>query len=240
MGRRRKEAFDFQQFRVQHDRCAMKVGTDGVLLGAWVSVAGVTRALDVGTGSGVIALILAQRTRGLAHVDGVEMREADALQAQENVAASPWPHAVTIHNGRVQDFTGHAPYDLLVCNPPFFSNSFLPPTVARQQVRHTQTLTANDLLLAAARLLQPDGRLAVILPTREGDACNQLAQAAGWHLVRTLAFFSRPGKAQERWLIEWSRKPASAQAQELYLYEDDTPAWSKDYRALTQDLYLPG
>jgi tRNA1Val (adenine37-N6)-methyltransferase len=240
MGNRRKEAFDFQRFRVNHDRCAMKVGTDAVLLGAWVSVAGVTRALDVGTGSGVIALILAQRTDANAHIDGVEMREADALQAQENVVASPWPACVKIHHQRIQDFTSHAPYDLLVCNPPFFSNSQLPPSAARQQVRHTQTLTATDLLSAAARLLQPFGRLAVVLPTREGDAWNMQALAAGWHAVRRLAFFSRPGKPQERWLIEWARQPVAMQTDALYLYDGATLEWSKDYRALTQDLYLPG
>ncbi len=240
MSRRRKEAFDFQQFRVQHDRCAMKVGTDAVLLGAWVSVAGVTRALDVGTGSGVIALILAQRTGGQAYIDGVEMRVADAQQAQQNVAVSPWPLSVHIHQSRIQDFGTSGLYDLLVCNPPYFSNSQLPPSEARQQVRHAQTLSAADLLQAADRLLQPAGRMAVILPTREGEQWNEQALAAGWHPIRTLAFFARPGKPQERWLFEWSRTRSPLQTGNLCLYEGNTCIWSNNYRALTAGLYLGG
>lgn len=240
VGQRRKEAFDFKQFRVKHDRCTMKVGTDAVLLGAWVSVKGVSRALDVGTGSGVIALILAQRTNGFAHIDGIEVRDADAQQARENVAASPWPDCITIHHGRVQDFAASQAYDLVVCNPPFFSNGPLPPSTARQQVRHTQTLTATDLLTAAGRLLLPTGRLAVVLPTLEAELWGRQALSTGWYLLRRLAFFSRPDKPQERWLMEWSRAGAPTQTETLCLYEGEGSAWSGPYRALTKSLYLAG
>src|SRR4051812_9922250 len=112
-------SFQFKQFKVNDDRCAMKVGTDGVLLGAWVNVTGAKTILDIGTGSGLIALILAQRTKAETIIDAVEIGEDDSQQANENVSNSPWPGKIEICQAAIQDFKSNHLYDLIVSNPPF-------------------------------------------------------------------------------------------------------------------------
>src|SRR3954468_22106190 len=117
----------------------MKVGTDAVLLGAWADVSDSKSILDIGTGCGVIALMLAQRNGG-ATIDAVEIDEASAIQAKENFERSPWK--LNVFNTSIQEFA-HPPYDLIVSNPPFFSESLLPPTTKRQLARHTKSLSFN-------------------------------------------------------------------------------------------------
>ncbi|PTT52789.1 tRNA1(Val) (adenine(37)-N6)-methyltransferase, partial [Aeromonas sp. HMWF014] len=128
--------FTFKQFHIEHDRCAMKVGTDGILLGAWAPVANASRVLDIGTGSGLIALMLAQRSRSDCLIDGVELDRDAATQARANVAASPWTSRVNIVENAIQDYRA-PPYDLIVSNPPYFvaGQSFSDP--ARALARHT-------------------------------------------------------------------------------------------------------
>lgn len=238
MAERRKDTFDFKLFRIKHDRCTMKVGTDAVLLGAWVSAEGASHVLDIGTGSGVIALMLAQRTESIALIDAVELEEEDAKQARENVMDSPWPAKVVIHHSKIQDFHPPHPYDLIVSNPPFFSNSWLPPNNQRKQARHTQTLTHVDLLQHVKRLLAPQGIFAIVLPTVEGDQFKLQATAFGLFCQRSLAFFSREGKPQERWLLEFSLARTTPTTEKLVLYQRDE-IWTEDYTRLTFPFYLP-
>src|SRR5687767_8887834 len=124
---KRREDFQFKQFSVAHDRSTHKIGTDGVLLGAWVDVRNAHSILDIGTGTGVIALMLAQRCAGDTCIDAVEMEKEDAAQAKENVARSPWPQKVNVVHAMIQAYTPKAEYDLIVSNPPYFINSFLSP-----------------------------------------------------------------------------------------------------------------
>ena len=123
------EAFQFKQFTIRHDRCAMKVGTDGVLLGAWANAKGKQHILDIGTGSGLIALMLAQRTDAM--ITGIEIDPASAAQAQENVAASPWAYRLQIVATDIAGYTSYQAFDLIVSNPPFFNEMLLPPDATR-------------------------------------------------------------------------------------------------------------
>lgn len=118
----RRNGFTFKQFFVAHDRCAMKVGTDGILLGAWAPVADVKRILDIGTGSGLLALMLAQRTDDNVPIDAVELDSGAAMQAQENVAHSPWPHRITVHTDDIQRWAPRQTvrFDLIISNPPYY------------------------------------------------------------------------------------------------------------------------
>ena len=156
------EAFQFKQFTIRHDRCAMKVGTDGVLLGAWANAKGKQRILDIGTGSGLIALMLAQRTDAM--ITGIEIDPASATQAQENAAASPWADRLQIVATDIAGYTSYQAFDLIVSNPPFFNEMLLPPGAARSQARHTQALTFEALLFHVQRLLSPEGSFCAILP----------------------------------------------------------------------------
>lgn len=214
----------------------MKVGTDGVLLGAWTNLGNAKRILDVGTGTGVIALILAQRSSTSTHIDAIDILADACEQAIENVSQSPWPQKVVVHYKSLQKYEASA-YDLIVSNPPFFIKSYKPPKEQRTLARHTDSLSHAEILTHSERLLAPTGRLALILPEVEGSLMIKLAINYGWHCLRTCAFRSRPEKPVERLLIELSPSPQTLQTEDLVLYDHDE-TWSADYKKLTRDLYL--
>lgn len=155
----RRNGFTFKQFFVAHDRCAMKVGTDGILLGAWAPVAGVKRILDIGTGSGLLALMLAQRTDENVIIDAVELDVDAAQQAQENIAQSPWMHRVSIHTEDAQRWVPRQTvrFDLIISNPPYYEQGVECATPQREQARYTTTLDHQALLTLAADSITEEG-----------------------------------------------------------------------------------
>ena len=181
----------------------MKVGTDAVLLGSWANVDEAQRILDIGTGSGVIALMAAQRTRATM-IDAVEIEKHDAEQAKENVLNSPWPARVFVHSMSIQEFSTPDLYDVIISNPPYFNNSQLPPDQRRHQTRHTVSLNYNTLIVTVCRLLKPDGRFNVILPFAEGLQFIDLAARSQLFCSRKYSFRTRLAKPIERWLLEFS------------------------------------
>jgi tRNA1Val (adenine37-N6)-methyltransferase len=230
--------FHFKYFSVAQDRCIHKVGTDGVLLGAWVKLTGTdNRILDIGTGSGLIALMIAQRSTAGTRIDAVDIAPTDIQQAMENVSRSPWPEKISVHHTAVQDFFPPNRYDLIISNPPYFERSLLPPDNLRTLARHTQNLSFPDLLSNASRLLAEKGRLAVILPYNEGLKVIDVARNEGLHASRKTGFRSRAEKPVERLLIEFSREKHDAEKSDLVLY-DKGNAWSQDYKMLTREFYL--
>lgn len=231
--------FQFRQFTVHQERCAMKVGTDGVLLGAWADPGGVARILDVGTGTGLVALMLAQRSE--AFVDAVEIDRASADQAAENVRGSPWNHRIAMYTDTFQHFAQEPDrqYDLIVSNPPYFRNALLPPDVPRAGARHDTRLSFIDLLSGANRLLHAEGRLSVILPAPAYDAFTGEAWFHRLYPSKCLWIRSVPGKERSRCLIELTRTAVPAPVeQELTLRDGDGRNLSEGYRALTRDFYL--
>ncbi|HTH55510.1 MAG TPA: methyltransferase [Cyclobacteriaceae bacterium] len=234
--KRQPNIFHFKKFSVRHDQVALKVGTDAVLLGAWADVDNAFRILDVGTGSGIIALMLAQRTSENVSIDAVEIEEQDALQAKENILESPWPKKIVVYHKAIQEFTSLHKYDLIVCNPPYFENSLLPPSTSRAQARHTQRLSADELIEHSTRLLNHTGKLSVILPTAEGNLFKAKALSR-LHLVRETAFFSRKEKPQERWLLEFSPTSRAITSNPLVLYSLNDKK-TEAYISLTKDFYL--
>lgn len=214
----------------------MKVGTDAVLLGAWCPAERATRMLDIGTGSGVIALMLAQRSGPAAQIDAVELHERDCRQATENVKNSPWPGKVQVIHARIQDFQA-TPYDLIVCNPPFFTQSLLPPDPRRAQVRHDSELNTPDLLQAVRRLLRPEGLFSLIVPAQGSAEFIQEATTAGFHLHRHTHFHTRKHKIAERSLLTLGLTPGTPLRDNLLLYEEGDQK-SAAYLGLTGDFYL--
>lgn len=229
--------FHFKQFSIAHDRSTHKIGTDGVLLGAWVKTGNAKRILDIGTGSGVIALMLAQKSDFDTRIDAVEIDEQDVDQARENILNSPWPSKVTVHHQAIQNFFPDRKFDVIVSNPPFFVNSWLPPDEKRGKARHTNELSFDKLLSASVRLLDESGKLAVILPYQEGKSFIDLAYNAGLKLSRELSFQSRKHKPIERLLLEFQFHETPT-AQEHLILHDEGENWSAGYRELTKDFYL--
>lgn len=229
--------FKFKQFAIEDNRCAHKVGTDGTLLGAWVNLEHTKSILDVGTGSGLIALMLAQRSDPTAHIDAIEIVATDCSQASDNVKHSPWSRKISVHNTSLQKFDPAKKFDCIVSNPPFFNNSFKPPVQSRITPRHTDTLPFEELVQYSKWLLTHSGRLNVILPYTEGLQFIELANANAFHLTRQWSFRTRQEKAIERWLLEFSNTSMPLEKGELLLYEKDDD-WSESYRILTREFYL--
>lgn len=228
--------FRFKQFEVRQEVSSMKVGTDGVLLGAWAEVAGCGTALDIGCGTGLVALMLAQR--GVGRVEAVEIDAGAAEEARSNVAASPWRDRIGVHTAAIQDFTVAEPVDLIVSNPPFYDASLLPPDAARAVARHTLTLSFGDLVRSARRCAHATTRFCVVLPA-EAVASFRLVAAAYWFPVRQLDVRTTPRRGIRRSLLAFSAADPGCGLirSELVLQEADG-APSAEYRALTQDFYL--
>ena len=228
--------FKFKQFTIHHDRCAMKVGTDGVLLGAWASVRDARRILDVGTGSGLIAIQLAQRTPE-AQVTAIEIDAAAAGQAQENVARSPWGDRMEVV---CMDFGAYSPqekFDLIVSNPPYFVDALRSPDAQRRMARHTEGLNYEVLFRHSSELLAEDGRLAIIIPTEVEELALGSAFAQGWFLARRTNVYTKPGKKCRRLLLEFVKMPVPYVSTDLYI-ERAEGGYSEDYVTLTRDFYL--
>lgn len=228
--------FQFKKFMIRQDKCAMKVGTDGVLLGAWADVAAAHRLLDIGTGTGLIAIMAAQRNPTL-QIDAVEIDPTACGQANANVQNCPWKERIRIFQGRVQDFKPTYLYDVITCNPPFFINSTKNPELNRTRARHCETLTHEDILNVAGELLAPEGKLCVILPVPEAEHFITSARSRGWFVNKFTTIHPTPNKPPKRKLLEISRKQESVEYKTIIL-EVERHSYHESYAQLTKDFYL--
>ncbi|CAI1079448.1 tRNA1(Val) (adenine(37)-N6)-methyltransferase [Serratia entomophila] len=235
----RRGGFTFKQFFVAHDRCAMKVGTDGVLLGAWAPLAQARRVLDIGSGSGLIALMLAQRSADEVTIDAVELDEAAAAQARENVAGSPWLHRIRVHAQDIHHYAERhaAQYDLIVSNPPYFEPAVACRDQARHNARYTETLTHDALLACAAQLISEQGCFCVILPHGIGAAFESQAHQRGWRTAARLNVSDRADTPLHRVLLALTRQPAQLQEQRLAIKQADG-SYTEGFRRLITEFYL--
>lgn len=226
------EPFRFKQFSLAQDRCAMKVGTDGVLLGAWAPAEGAQHALDVGTGTGLIALMLAQRFPAL-RLDALEIDPASAAQAAENVAASPFADRIAVQAGALQTFFPPRAYDLIVSNPPFFAAGPVARDPRKGQGRHEHRLPLQFLLHFAAQHLSEQGRIALILPIDREAETIQEAGLLQLHPEAICQVRPTPQKPLHRSLLSLRRQaPRAIERQTLTLQSEGT--FTTDYQALTQ------
>lgn len=216
----------------------MKVGTDGVLLGAWTRLRGDERLiLDIGTGTGLIALMMAQRVPR-ARVMGVDV--ADVSQARENAAASPWGERLSFVQQPVQEFVSSRPFDLILSNPPYFVDSLHSPDVGRTQARHAVTLPFEELILAVRRLLAPEGRFAVILPSDEAVRFCRVA-ASSLEVIRRTDVRTTPRRVPKRTLLEFGHLGVVHEhlsQTELVIGTGEHESYTDAYRDLTRDFYL--
>ncbi|PWC09851.1 SAM-dependent methyltransferase [Brenneria roseae subsp. americana] len=235
----RRDGFTFKQFFVAHDRCAMKVGTDGILLGAWAPLSGARRILDIGCGSGLIALMLAQRADNDVYIDAVELDAGASQQALDNITASPWADRMRVYAGGIVDFTATAEndYSLIVSNPPYFSPGVACSSELRTQARYTTSLTHDILLDCARQLIAPDGLFCVVLPVRVAEDFLPLAHQCGWFVRRHMTITESDSRPAHRVLIALSRQPGESLTQRLVIRDGDR-GYSSDFQQLTKDFYL--
>jgi tRNA1Val (adenine37-N6)-methyltransferase len=240
----RNSCFYFKQFAIAQDKCAMKVGTDGILLGAWARLPENAQILDIGTGTGLLALMLAQRsqssnTSSNTFIDAVEIDHDAYQQAKENIESSPWRDRINIHHSSIQDWViaCSQQYDLIISNPPFFENAFKPSQNSRNLARHSDSLSQTDILQIASKLLKPNGHLTVIYPT--DLASNFLAKAQSFNLFcdRQAYVKPTPQSVVKRMLLELSPTKYPTQTMTITI-EERKHLYTQDYIALVKDFYL--
>jgi len=228
--------FRFKQFTIHQEKTAMKVGTDGVLLGAWADLKDNHFILDIGTGTGLLALMVAQRQEA-AEIDAVEINKDAYEQAVQNVNFSSWSSRIRLYPVSLFDFhPGHS-YDHILCNPPFFQQSTPAPDPNRTIARHCKELEHTDLLSFAHRFLTPKGKLSLVLPVKEAEELIGKAVNYNLFLTRLLQVYPTPSKAAKRYLMEFSIQNTPLQNSQL-IVEYERHHYSKEYQELTRDFYL--
>lgn len=230
--------FRFQRFSMTHARSPMKIGTDGVLLGAWCDGSQARWALDVGTGCGLIALMLAQRYP-LLQVEGIDIDPGAVADARKNFAGSPFAERLSVRQGDVLTADFPRRYDLIVSNPPFFTEDTLPPEASRAAARHAVHLPAEAFARKIAEILAPSGRVALIYPYREADRIVGFFAAEGLFLARRTDVRGGAGRPLKRSLLEFSFAPVGAEevaADTLQLCEENGRR-STQYRELTRGFH---
>ena len=228
--------FQFKQFTVAQNNTAMKVGTDGVLLGAW-STTTEGSILDIGTGTGLIALMLAQRTK-TALIDAIEIEQEAHQQATKNILDSNWSTRINVHHSPIQHFKPSKKYELITSNPPFFINSTKSPNTERNAARHTGNRTFSDLIYAVTQLLKTTGIFSIILPITEAKQFILLAEAQKIYLNRECMIKPTPTKSTKRMMMEFSFRKTTVLKEELTIETETRHQYTKEYISLTQDFYL--
>ena len=233
-----KNSFQFKQFTINQDRCAMKVGTDGTLLGAWANApVEPCRILDIGTGTGLVALMMAQRYPK-SQVIGIDIDRDAAIQAQENVDASPFSDRVKIINADAVKIEDKEGFDAIVCNPPYFVDSLTSPQDQRTLARHTITLTYEQLMRTAYKLLKNDGMFSIVVPTENNDAIEYASALAGFMISRICMIKTTPNKLPKRQLIEFRKNRIDRIdfcEEILEIFPNQRSDW---YYELTRDFYI--
>lgn len=232
----RNNYFTFKQFTIMQECSAMKVGVDGVLLGAWVNPEMAEQILDVGTGTGLIALMMAQRSK--AFVTAVEIDESAAKEARNNATLSPWARQIEVIHDTFQHYAAETKtrYDLIVSNPPYFQNGSRPGDERRKRARHNDELPFTDLLDGCRKLLNKNGSLSVILPAEITPEFICLAENKNLFLRRTTWVRHNPDRPYHRRLLEFSGITKDLEESFLTIQANNT--YTEEYKKLTADYYL--
>ncbi len=229
--------FQFKHFRIEQGDCAMKVTTDGCLFGASIELTGKEKnVLDIGAGTGLLSLMIAQRSK--ARIHAVEMDESAAQQATQNFANSPWASRMTLFTASIQGFVTDrvAPYDLVVCNPPFFRGHLRSGTT-RDVAIHDDMMPKEDLVLALDKLVAADGQFWVMYPAHEFEQFNLLAAQQGWHCQKRIEVYNQPGKSVFRVMGALARDGGQCEVTTVCI-RDSSGSYSPEFAALVEDYYL--
>ncbi len=230
--------FKFKEFTIQQGKTAMKVGTDGVLLGAWADFSSADKILDIGSGTGLISLMAAQRTN--AEIYAIEFEENAFKQTVENIEISKYNKRIKAYNVSLQLYSEETTikFDHIVCNPPFFSNSLKPDNKARNIARHDNTLPFSDLISGVKRIIHKEGKFSLILPVEKKIEFISLAEKLDLYCNRLTMVKPNFNKAIKRVLFEFSLRKTETKESELIIETDKRHSYTREYIELTRDFYL--
>jgi tRNA1Val (adenine37-N6)-methyltransferase len=228
--------FSFKQFTISQDKTAFKVGTDGVLLGAAANTDGADRILDIGAGTGLVALMLAQRCP--ARIFAIEPDPDSFQQCIENINSCPWKERIEAEMVSLQDFRPTIRFDLIVSNPPYFTDSLKNPDPRKSAARHNDTLGNEELLSGVAGLLKETGRFQVILPWTEGNLLIATAAAYGLYCSEILKIRPTPSSDIRRLLLTFLKVRVKPSERFLTIEHGNRHEFTQQYMDLTKDFYL--
>ncbi len=230
--------FQFKQFRIDQDRCAMKVTTDACIQGAWTPILpGVKRVLDIGTGTGLLALLLAQRNQQIT-VDAIEFDAQAAGQAADNVNASPWKDRINIVEADVRGYRAADKYDLIITNPPFFNNSLLSEKDSKNMARHTLSLTYTELIAAVQANLSDDGYVSIMLPFTECAQWKDLASAQSLYEFERLSVSHKPNGSIKRVVGLFRKSETRSLRENVLVIKGDDNVYTPGFTDLLSPFYL--
>jgi tRNA1Val (adenine37-N6)-methyltransferase len=233
------DTFDFKKFSIKQDKCAMKVGTDAVLLGAWIIPNGSKTILDIGTGTGVISLMLAQKSS--ANILAVEIDKESTEQAKLNVSQSNYYSQIQVENVSIQELAqkSEKKFDLIVTNPPYFIDSYKSIESNRTIARHSDSLPFEELIDSVKKLLDVKGKFCLILPKNEAGIFRKMAEIKGLYLSKLLRIRTKPDKESEkRHLMQFEFKETEFSESTLVLEENESRNYTQAYKEFTKDYYL--
>ncbi len=229
--------FKCKQFEIQQELCGHKVGTDSFLLGAWANVTNAKKILDIGTGTGILSLMAAQRSE--ANITAIEIDKDAAEQASFNFKNSPWYSRLKIYRTSLENFFAFKEkYDVIICNPPFFMNSIISPDAKRTLARHAHMLTLFDIIMFAQKHLNIDGHVSLIMPIEHILYFIDMVKSNKWYVHRITKVYPKPGKDAHRVLIEFGKVKKGIEYDELTIETEQRHKYTKKYYELTKDFYL--
>jgi tRNA1Val (adenine37-N6)-methyltransferase len=230
--------FRFKQFSIRHDHCIMKVGTDGVLLGAYAGVINSEKILDIGTGSGLIAIMLAQRSNAM--VEGIEIDGPSARQAMQNAASCLWHDRIMITHTSFQGYYQHHrnEFDIVVCNPPFFPDHLKSKNENRNLARHSVSLNFSELAHGIRLVMKPAGACWLILPCSETGRFLETARNEGLFLIHELNIFPKEGKMPHRKIISLGSENIQPPTVASLIIRNSDDHYTGEYKKLTRSFYL--
>ncbi|MFA5417536.1 MAG: methyltransferase [Bacteroidales bacterium] len=230
--------FRFKQFSLNHHQSTMKVGIDATLLGIWADISGVTRVLDVGTGSGVIALLIAGRAS--LSVDAIDIDDKSIDEARANFSSSPYSELLTAYHLSLQEYSHQHEnkYDLIVSNPPFFTDGFPVADTRINNARHTKTLSHFELTKGVRQLLNLGGRFCVVIPYAVSKEFTAAAQKNGLFPIRQMLVFPRRGLSPNRIYLEFSHEQSFGLKTEMLSIREENGNYSREFRQIVSEYYL--
>ena len=229
--------FHFKHFSLYHHRSTMKVGTDAILLGRWVEVKPMDVVFDIGTGCGLLPLMLSQK--GVRHVDAVDIDAASIEEASINFKASQWRDHLNAYCMDVNDFAPDKRYDLIVSNPPYFNRFSKCDSERKSRARHNDmTLSYQSLCASALRLLEPDGRFALVLPVSASPEFLKVAEDSGLFLVKQMTIVPIEGRVPNRLNLEFGLQKCDTIQEEVFMIRDADKQFTQQYRDFLKDFYL--